>query len=311
MSNGGRETTEKVIYYQNIYECLVPTWNLGRHVLIVPRSHSKNDTPKVTSNWRAVARGIWRMCTVFAWWDVSWWIGVLFSFGSMIFILSACFYWIPIAYPDTEFPGESLTGGGVTSFIGATLFQIGAVLLIVEAVNENQVGCFGWALEQAFSHEHDKESVEEGRRSGAHALIQHCFHHHASGLHKTAQPELQHPDAGRKWQWWPTWHELHTHYWYEIGFQASFQLAIGATIFYVSGIMALPGIENKLSEGALQGSFWLTYLVGGVLFIISSAFYILETQVNWYTPAPHVLGWWIGVWNIIGSVGWTISASFG
>lgn len=257
------------------------------------------------------------MCTIFAWWDVSWWIGVLFSFGSIIFILSACFYWIPLEAPQTEFPGESLVGGGVTSFIGATLFQIGAILLIVEAVNENQTGCFGWALEQALSHDHDTSSNDEktvGIHHGKHTLVHRCTHHHAdhSLTFTNKNPDnLEHPASNRKWRWWPTWHELHTHYWYEIGFQASFQLAIGATIFYVSGIMALPGIVNKLSDAALYGSFWLTYLVGGVFFIVSSAFYILETQPNWYTPATHVLGWWIGVFNMIGSVGWTLSASFG
>lgn len=257
------------------------------------------------------------MCTVFAWWDVSWWIGVLFSVGSAIFIISACFYWVPLEAPSTEFPGESLTGGGVTSFIGATLFQIGAVLLIVEAVNENQTGCFGWALEQAFSRDHAASPSDESTGTSQHgmrALIQHCTHHHADhsvGLKNSVPDDLEQPATGRKWKWWPTWHELTTHYWYEIGFQASFQLALGATIFYVSGIMALPGIVNKLSTGALQGSFWLTYLVGGVLFIVSSGFYILETQPNWYTPATCVLGWWIGVFNMIGSVGWTLSASFG
>lgn len=240
---------------------------------------------------------------------------MLFSVGSAIFIISACFYWVPLEAPNTEFPGESLVGGGVTSFIGATLFQIGAILLIVEAVNENQTGCFGWALEQAFSHEEGSPDEKEKGHGHLHQeLLRHCTHHHAKrnlSLRNAYSDHLPEPSANRKWKWWPTWHELHSHYWYEIGFQASFQLAIGATIFYVSGIMALPGIVNKLSDGALYGSFWLTYLVGGVFFIVSSAFYIIETQPNWYTPATHVLGWWIGVFNMIGSVGWTLSASFG
>ena len=279
--------------------------------------------PEVTSSFRAVAAGIWRMLTVYAWWDVSWWIGVLFSIGSMLFIIAACFYWVPLEAPSTEFPGESLYAGGILSFIGATLFQIGAVLLIVEAVNENQTGCFGWALEQAFSHDHASSSGESEnlQHHPFRALVQKCTHHHAkrtitfsnsdSNNSSTSNSQLPAPASSRTWEWWPTWHELRTHYLFEIGFQASFQLAIGATIFYVSGIMALPGIVNKLSQGALYGSFWLTYLVGGVLFIVSSAFYIIETQPNWYTPAPHVLGWWIGVFNMIGSVGWTLSASFG
>jgi hypothetical protein len=266
------------------------------------------------------------MCTIFAWWDVSWWIAVLFSVGSAIFVISAFFYWLPLVAPSTEFPGEASIAGGVCAFIGATLFQIGAILLIVEACNENQSGCFGWALEQAIHHPHShadlpeengsspkptspSSSAEQGKPGST--ALQTCAHHHPHGVHKRSTLHLQHPDAGRKWEWWPTMRELKDHYLREIGFLASSILAIGATIFYISGIMALPGIYNNLSLGVAYGVYWLAYLVGGVLFVISSGLYILETQPNWYTPAPHLLGWWIGVWNMIGSVGWTLSASFG
>ena len=49
----------------------------------------------------------------------------------------------PFTNPKSEFPGEVLYGGGVTAFIGATVFEIGSVLLMFEAVNENRAGCFG------------------------------------------------------------------------------------------------------------------------------------------------------------------------
>lgn len=39
--------------------------------------------------------------------------------------------------------------------------------------------------------------------------------------------------------------------------------------------------------------------------------YIIEVQPTWYTPAPKLLGWWIGLFNLIGAIGWTLSASFG
>jgi hypothetical protein len=265
--------------------------------------------PDPTASLKGVAKGIWRMCTVFAWWDVSWWIGVLFAVGSAIFIASGLFYFLPIAYPSSEFPGEDTVAGGVTSFVGATLFQIGAVLLVVEACNENQTGCFGWALEQAFSHDSEAEGSSNGTPTTK--PTEQCDHHHVHGLHKRSTVELQHPNAGRTWEWWPTWHELTTHYFHEIGFLASFILAVGATIFYVSGILALPGVYNHLPQGVLYGIYWLTYLVGGILFVVSSGLYMLETQPNWYTPAPKLLGWWIGVFNMIGSVGWALSASFG
>ena len=73
---------------------------------------------------------------------------MLFSWGSAIFVMSGFFYWMPLVAPSTEFPAENTIAGGVTAFVGATMFTIGGVLLIVEATNENQTGCFGWALEQ-------------------------------------------------------------------------------------------------------------------------------------------------------------------
>lgn len=33
---------------------------------------------------------------------------------------------------------------------------------------------------------------------------------------------------------------------------------------------------------------------------------MLETQSKWYIPAPKVLGWHIGFWNLIGAVGFTV-----
>ena len=35
----------------------------------------------------------------------------------------------------------------------------------------------------------------------------------------------------RKWTWWPTWYELRSHYFKEVGFLACLSQMIGATIF--------------------------------------------------------------------------------
>lgn len=258
------------------------------------------------------------MCTVFAWWDVSWWIALLFSVGSAIFLLSGLWYWLPLEAPATEFPGESLAAGGVASAVGAMLFQIGAVLLVFEACNENQTGCFGWALQHAFSHnENDSTCVVATREASSSSnittqpLSRDCAHHHIHGIHKRATVERQHPAAGRKWEWWPTWEECTTHYFHEIGWLASITESIAATVFFISGVMALPGVYNHLSQPLLWYLYWLAYLVGGLLFVLASAMYMLETQKTWYTPASHLIGWHIGLWNTIGSVGYVLSASFG
>ena len=38
---------------------------------------------------------------------------------------------------------------------------------------------------------------------------------------------------------------------------------------------------------------------------------MIETQTTWYTPAPKVLGWHIGFWNLIGAIGFTLCGAAG
>lgn len=288
-------TTETPIHDKLHYAWRSRDNRKGRHVLILPRNHPS--TPSRTSR---LLRGLGRMCTVWAYWDISWWIAVLFSVGSAIFIVCALFYWLPIAYPSTEFAHESGTGGGIASFVGATLFQVGAVLLVFESVNENQTGCFGWAVEALFVR-----PAPEG-----------CVHHHQrrgrrEGGAAAAAAEKSPEQEARQWTWFPSWKELRGHYFHEIGFVANITLSLGATIFYITGVLSLPGVFDLLSQEVLWGVYWLSYLVGGILFVVASALYMLETQTKWWKPAWGVIGWHIGLWNMIGSVGWTLSASFG
>lgn len=52
-------------------------------------------------------------------------------------------------------------------------------------------------------------------------------------------------------------------------------------------------------------------VVGGTGFIISSWLFMLETQPNWHTPSPKTLGWHIGLWNLIGALGFTLCGALG
>lgn len=38
---------------------------------------------------------------------------------------------------------------------------------------------------------------------------------------------------------------------------------------------------------------------------------MLETQRKWYLPAPAVLGWHIGLWNLVGALGFTLCGALG
>lgn len=149
----------------------------GRHALIVDPSNDPNApylVPKNTSTAREIVRNIVRMATSYPYWDVSWLVATIFTLGSAVWVINAFFSYLPLAQPQTEFKDEVLTGGGVTAFIGATIFEIGSVLLLVEAVNENRSGCFGWALEKVIS------GGEGGHKIRLRPDKDRCTHHHTN-----------------------------------------------------------------------------------------------------------------------------------
>ena len=118
----------------------------GRHTLVVDPSSDPSApflAPKSTSGLREVGRGIIRMVRQYPYWDVSWLVATIFTLGSVVWVINAFFSYLPLAQPSTSFHNEVLVGGGVSAFVGATIFEIGSILLMIEAINENQTGCFG------------------------------------------------------------------------------------------------------------------------------------------------------------------------
>ena len=112
----------------------------GRHTLVVaPASETSIPimTPKSTSRIREVGRGILRMTRQYPYCDVSWLVATIFTLGSLTWVINAFFAYLPLARPST-----SIGNGGVSAFAGASIFEIGSVLLMMEAVNEKQAGCF-------------------------------------------------------------------------------------------------------------------------------------------------------------------------
>lgn len=247
-----------------------------------------------TNSSRAVLRGAAKMLVRFPVWDVSYLVAIVFTLGSVVWCINGCFAWLPLAAPHTEFGGEADVAG-ILAFVGATIFEVGSVLMLLEAVNENRSDCFGWALEEA---------VEE---HGHHA--QSCQHHHSD---KTSLlPSRDNSVPGRKWSWWPSAHELRTHYIRELGFLAALFQFAGATIFWMAGFTSLPPIYDSLSVGVANGTFWLPQVVGGCGFIVSSLCIMLEVQTKWWLLSMRSLGWHVGFWNLVGAVGFTLCGALG
>ncbi|KAK4168935.1 hypothetical protein QBC43DRAFT_83080 [Cladorrhinum sp. PSN259] len=290
----------------------------GRHAVVLvdqnkQTANTKNyGRPTNTSSAKAVLKGIGKMFVRWPFWDVSWEVALVFTVGSIIWCVNGCFAFLPLVAPSTEFRGETDVAAGWLAFVGATVFEWGSVLMILEAVNENRSDCFGWAVEEAFE--------DHGMVRLIHDDHEKCRHHHADRrswlkrggtLVEPIRDEKKEEEEGRKWSWWPTLYELRTHYIKEIGFLAALFQLLGATIFWMAGFTSIPPIYDSLSTPVRNGTFWLPQVVGGTGFIISSFLIMLETQKKWYIPAPKMLGWHIGLWNLVGAIGFTLCGALG
>ena len=227
------------------------------------------------------------MCTVFAWWDISWWVAVLFAIGAIVSVACGFFFWLPKtrSHPITE--RQELVWGGWTDFVSSVLWTIGGLLMVVEAFNANEEACFGWALEQAVypasAYTSEEQAVtaqsagDDSNRMSYKPAPDSCNHHHRVGLCRARQ-DLPQPSAARKWEWWPSWDELRTRYFHELGFWGNFLMGLGCVIAQISATLALPAIYVHLSHGVVLGVFWGTFLIGSAIFIVASWLLVLETQ---------------------------------
>ncbi|KAK7992488.1 hypothetical protein PG988_001282 [Apiospora saccharicola] len=300
----------------------------GRHAVAVHvPSHPVGtglELPEATNAPKQILCGIGRMAMRYPVWDVSYDVAIMFTIGSVIWVVNGFFAWLPLQSPSSAFAGETTLGGGITAFIGATVFELGSVLLMLEAVNENRTDCFGWALEKEVSAAAAAAATtlaaeEEGRDDRPRLLLRpqpsRCVHHHRDKhsflSSKLTSQVYDEERAKRTWEWWPKRHELTTHYLREIGFLACLSQFLGATVFWISGLTGLPPILAALSTPTTNGIFWLPQVVGGVGFIVSGCLFMLEVQTNWYTPAPRTLGWHIGLWNLVGALGFTACGALG
>ncbi len=243
----------------------------GRHAIVVHHDALHDDgrvrhmTPESSRTPRQVAKGISRLFTRFPYWDISYLVAIIFTLGSVVWVFNAFFVWLPLVRPDTEFPGEVKVAGGVTAFIGATTFEVGSVLLILEAINANRSGCFGWAVRRA---------IEQLPGGPLHISPDRdrCSHHHRrhAGLKVNSESDDPKPlEERQRWVWAPTLADLREHHLRELGFLASLSQLFGATIFWISGFTALPGVIDLGNHSLANGVFWTPQVVGGIGFIIS------------------------------------------
>lgn len=249
------------------------------------------------------------MLTVYAYWDVSWWIGVLFTVGCLLFVLTGALK-VNIQLAPGAKDGLKHLIAGIATCIGATMFAFAGVLLFVEAANENQAGDFGQALEQTYDQ---TITASESSNNPGHQYVKAPDDGERGGGSYDTSLRVQ-PLADRQWQWWPTWHQLSTRYIHDFGFLGSYVLGLGTIIFWITGILTparLPDNSQPPGPPALERTYWITFLIGGFHFAASGIWYMLEVQHKWYLPNFRSMAWYIGLCNLVGGVGWILSAGFG
>ena len=319
----------------------------GRHALVLRRGEDGEEQPhgtlEPTNSLRATLRGSFALFTKFPYWDISWCVAIVYTVGSIVWVVNGFTILLPkVGKGSSEDLKPVKTW---TAFTGASIFFLGSYLLFLEAVNANRIGCFGWAVERTLKGIRPEVEVHPG--TCEHHYHAKDDDHHTHKAHKdenvgvnaqgfsdrddghdeatangwprsgsqadslTAKDEEAAPPHSYKWLWWPSWRDLRTHFLHEIGFLAcAIQLVSGA-LFWLSKFATLPGITDHISQPVIDCVNWAPQMVGCIGFIVASLLFLLETQQEWYLPAPSVLGWHVGVWKLIGCVGFLLSAVLG
>ena len=203
-------------------------------------------------------------------WDVSYDVAAIFTLGPAVWFLNGFLVLLPNVDPAGSWAGEAAWGGGVSAAVGATIFEFGSVLLMLEAVNENRSDCFGWALDEALGGGGGHGGGGEGRLVLLRREKSRCRHHHRHrggllsrrGVDSGAGVGYEQVDdrttgSARMWTWWQPWYELRTHYIRDIGFPACLSQMIGAIVFWISGFTGLPQVLGVLTVPAENGIYWL------------------------------------------------------
>jgi hypothetical protein len=283
------------------------------------------------------------MFTTFPYWDMAFWSGWSYTWGSILFVIDGLWAWTPLRWPESEFKGESDYAVGLVFFIGALFYQLGATMSYLEAIND---GCFvGRAMKRHLEgHDDDAKRLLDEK---LHMFFGHMIpHHHHDDDDNTERVEKQKeidPEAGWQtrdkherpgpiyltdkdapprrggvdmgpteegefheyltWRWWPTWQAFKTYHIREMGYIACIIQLFGATLYGICGVISLPGILSKFTPGQVIGGYWVPQLVASVCFLTAGIMFTLITQEKWYRVLPHRIAWWIGVWATIGSMG--------
>ncbi|KAF8338865.1 uncharacterized protein EI90DRAFT_3039477 [Cantharellus anzutake] len=159
-------------------------------------------------------------------------------------------------------------------FVGGTFFEVGAFLMFIESLNSGHEELYKKALRSILNEDGGTRKQERGK------------------LRLFGLAPFR-----------------------DIGFLGSTIQLCSASIFWISTLTGLPGVipgfPGTSSVAITDVFYWTPQVIGGTGFTIASVLFSLECQKAWWKPNPSSLGWHVGFWNLLGSVGFTLCGAFG
>ncbi|TYJ51600.1 hypothetical protein B9479_007826 [Cryptococcus floricola] len=255
--------------------------------------------------------------------DVTFWIAVSFTLGSVVWVVNGFLVWFPVLRPELDTDAFSESASAL-AFIGGTIFLVGSYLMVVEALDRGREINFGTALGQLLHHRRFTSPQATVGSSDLSKLLSHTSTSSANlgdshtqnvgnsdrGRSKLDEEGAKVMEGAKGFVWWgkPMWHDM--------GYLAAIVQLFAATIFWVSTLTGLPGVipgyaDGKGSTAIIDVFFWTPQVIGGTGFIVSSLILMLETQTHPWLPNLTDIGWWIGFWNLIGAFGFMLCGALG
>ena len=251
---------------------------------VVPEESSTFDTFSIFETEHIVSNPlerVRRMFTVFPYRDLEWINAVIFTIGSMLFIVNAFFTVLPIVAPETIFEGELTIGIPATLTIAGSMFFISTALGFVAAFNAGRGG-------------HD--AVDKKASDSSVMPPSYC-------------PALL---GSAEFRWHPTFKEFRTVYLPNPAFQTSLVALLGVIFLSSALVFGFPGVLDPASPQFPQLMQFLVFLpitIGTFLLGVAAFVLTIMAQDKWYKPALTKVAWHTSFWNLLGAVGFVVSGS--
>jgi hypothetical protein len=267
------------------------------------------------------------MWTIFPLRDISWIVAFSFTMGSTVWVVNGFFLLLPLIDPEANFLKETPYATSASSLLGTLIFSVGGYAGFLEGMNLKRGGDSIGGMDVEFVEitetrtrmdveEILDEAVEPKSSTSSYESPQQLLRTSTStintddvnAVHASPQSALLGNPA---FIYFPTMHQLLTIYAQSFHFHAGLIQFLGTIIFSIATITSLPGILPSLATSPFLIPLLnlLPATLGAFLFLTSSILQLLSAQKQWYRPEILKGEWHVGLWNAIGSLGFTLAGA--